>query len=79
MKQTHSQYIIFKHVIGNSSTLYVVARQQCKGNPLVLFHDNTDNFSMFTATSTPTIEVMVAYCYAFMATMVMRTRHNVKL
>jgi hypothetical protein len=25
---------------------YVVVRQQCKGKPLVHFHDNTDNFSI---------------------------------
>ena len=62
--------------IDDSSTKYLVSRQQCKGNPLFRFHGNikqlyvVDSDMWFTSTK-------AMYCYVSMTTVVAQTRHNV--
>jgi len=73
---THSEYLVC--TIENSSTNYSIACKQRKGNPFLHFCGNSEHFfTLLTATSTPTIIKKETYCCVSMATVVMRTRHNV--
>jgi hypothetical protein len=75
-KNLSENYPLYVRTV-DSCTKYFVARQQCKLNPVLHLHGYTQRFYIVDSYMQVSNNTRGKHCCVLMATMVMRTRHNI--